>query len=347
MKYLIVSILLFWELIFPEELATFGGSFSFANIPTSAFSLSLGNTVTSGLGLPSSLQQNPANLWHSGKLNVDFTHFKDPFDAEFTSVFGSFGSNRYFQKYRFGLGVIIHQITGIEFYDEQANFLADSKNKNIGIYSGISRRISNYYIGTGITYLSSNFTNIPESGNSNYNPFEMYYVFSNIGIGINEIPLESSKQITLALNIVSKIPISASQGYFTEISTAVDGSTVGIKFSKKPDLVLVSQYEFQYKLDFHLDFSFHKHDDYTRKFIRTGLGLGVYYQDYIFQLNGGIKDITIFEDFKFDIVEKYNIKYTYGIFIGMKKIGFSFSGYNSFIPMPTFNSYNGTLSIGL
>ena len=149
----------------------------------------------------------------------------------------------------------------------------------------------------------------------------MYYVFSNIGIGINEIPLESSKQITLALNIASKIPINASQGYFTEISTAVDGSTIGIKFSKKPDLVLVSQYEFQYKLDFHLDFSFHKHDDYTRKFIRTGLGLGVYYQDYIFQLNGGIKDITIFEDFKFDIVEKYNTKYTYGIFIGMKKIG--------------------------
>jgi hypothetical protein len=68
----------------------FGGSYSFANIPTSAFSLSLGNTITSGISLPSSLQQNPANIWSNNKLNADITHFSDPFDAEFSSLFISF-----------------------------------------------------------------------------------------------------------------------------------------------------------------------------------------------------------------------------------------------------------------
>ena len=43
----------------------------------------------------------------------------------------------------------------------------------------------------------------------------------------------------------------------------------------------------------------------------------------------------------------YNMKYTYGVLIKINRISFSFSGYQSFIPMPAFNSYNGTISIGI
>ena len=49
----------------------------------------------------------------------------------------------------------------------------------------------------------------------------------------------------------------------------------------------------------------------------------------------------------FDVIKDYNMKYTYGVLIKINRISFSFSGYQSFIPMPAFNSYNGTISIGI
>ena len=59
------------NLVFSEE-NELGGSYAFANIPASAFSQSLGNTITSGISFPSSLQQNPANIWNNNKFNADF-----------------------------------------------------------------------------------------------------------------------------------------------------------------------------------------------------------------------------------------------------------------------------------
>ena len=76
-----------------------GGSYSFANIPASAFSSSLGNSITSGISSPSSLQQNPANIWNNNKFNADLTHYNDPFDAEFLSLFISYGSKKALKKY--------------------------------------------------------------------------------------------------------------------------------------------------------------------------------------------------------------------------------------------------------
>ena len=78
-KYLYI-ILFFSNFIFSDE-NKLGGSYSFANIPASALSLSLGNTITSGISHPSSLQQNPANMWNSNLLNTELTHYKDPFEA--------------------------------------------------------------------------------------------------------------------------------------------------------------------------------------------------------------------------------------------------------------------------
>ena len=101
---------------------------------------------------------------------------------------------------------------------------------------------------------------------------------------------------------------------------------------------------YRYKFDYHLDLSFHKQGDYKRNYIRTGLGYGIFYQDYELTLNCGIKDISVGEKFSFDVIKEYNIKYTYGVLIKFKTISFSFSGYRSFIPMPLFNSYNGTFS---
>ena len=53
------------------------------------------------------------------------------------------------------------------------------------------------------------------------------------------------------------------------------------------------------------------------------------------------------EKYSFDVIKDYNMKYTYGVLIKINRISFSFSGYQSFIPMPAFNSYNGTISIGI
>ena len=86
---------------------------------------------------------------------------------------------------------------------------------------------------------------------------------------------------------------------------------------------------------------------YKRNYIRTGLGYGIFYKDYELTLNCGIKDISIGEKYSFDVIKDYNMKYTYGVLIKINRISFSFSGYQSFIPMPAFNSYNGTISIGI
>ena len=74
---------------------------------------------------------------------------------------------------------------------------------------------------------------------------------------------------------------------------------------------------------------------------------GIFYGDYELTLNCGIKDISIGEKYSFDVIKDYNMKYTYGVLIKIYRISFSFSGYQSFIPMPAFNSYNGTISIGI
>ena len=332
------------NLVFSEE-NELGGSYSFANIPASAFSLSLGNTITSGISFPSSLQQNPANIWNNNKFNADFTHLSDPFDAEYLSLFISYGPKQSLQKYRFGLGVIYHAISEIELYDDKAKFLNYSSNKNIGGYFGISRRISNYFIGTSITYLSSNFTDIPDPDPSINNPnlFKMYYLYSSFGLCIREIEL---KTFNIALNIVTKIPLSSSKGSFTDIGSAVDGSTLGGKISKISESYFL-QYQYHYKIDYHIDLSFHKQGEYNRSYIRTGLGYGIFYRDYELRFNCGIKDISVGEKYKFDVIDDYNIKYTYGILIKFKTLSFSFSGYKSFIPMPAFNSYNGTISMGI
>jgi len=322
----------------------FGGSYSFANIPTSAFSLSLGNTITSGISLPSSLQQNPANIWSNNKLNADITHFSDPFDAEFSSLFISFGSEKTLKKYRFGLGAIYHEIGEIELYDDEANFISFSSNKNVGGYLGLSRRISNYFLGSSITYLSSNFDNIPDPETSNLSLFKMYYLYSSFGLCIREIELKTFK---IALNIATKIPLSSSKGAFTDIGSAVDGSTLGGKITKISEAYFLNQYYYHYKFDYHLDLSFHKQGEYNRNYIRTGLGYSIFYGDYALTLNCGIKDISIGEKYSFDVIKDYNMKYTYGVLIKINRISFSFSGYQSFIPMPAFNSYNGTISIGI
>ena len=57
-----------------------GGSYSFANIPASAFSSSLGNTITSGISSPSSLQQNPANIWNNNKFIFFFAEEFQPIE---------------------------------------------------------------------------------------------------------------------------------------------------------------------------------------------------------------------------------------------------------------------------
>ena len=62
--------IIFSRLLFSAE-NNLGGSYSFANIPASAFSSSLGNTITAGISSPSSLQQNPANIWNNNKFNAD------------------------------------------------------------------------------------------------------------------------------------------------------------------------------------------------------------------------------------------------------------------------------------
>ena len=150
-----------------------------------------------------------------------------------------------------------------------------------------------------------------------------------------------------ALNIITKIPVSSSKGAFRDIGSAVDGSTIGGEITKLSEAYLLNKYPYNYKIDYHIDFSFHKQGEYKRNYIRTGLGYGIFYKDYEITLNCGIKDISVGEKYSFSVIKDYNIKYTYGVLIKYKTISFTFSGYQSFIPMPVFNSYNGTFSFGI
>ena len=120
-----------------------------------------------------------------------------------------------------------------------------------------------------------------------------------------------------------------------------------MKITKISEGYFLNQFQYLNKFDYHLDLSFHKQGEYNRNYIRTGLGYSIFYGDYALTLNCGIKDISIGEKYSFDVIKDYNMKYTYGVLIKINRISFSFSGYQSFIPMPAFNSYNGTISIGI
>ena len=104
-----ILILIFISFLVPNST---GGGLSFLNIaPTSKIN-SLGNTMFSGLGEPSSMLFNPANIWSFSKykLSINNVWYNKNLDAQVSHLFMSFK----LKESSYSLGFVQYGVNKIE-----------------------------------------------------------------------------------------------------------------------------------------------------------------------------------------------------------------------------------------
>ena len=116
----VTNLLIFYLSLCPIQGNESAGGLSFLNIPASSLSTSLGNTITSDMGFPSAILQNPANIWQYPRWSFIFNYKSQ------NSGLGSNYMNTFIGYRRKQLsictGFISYGVSKIEQYDEEAHF---------------------------------------------------------------------------------------------------------------------------------------------------------------------------------------------------------------------------------
>tara|TARA_Y100000310_G_scaffold146567_2_gene145898 strand:- start:38 stop:1051 length:1014 start_codon:yes stop_codon:yes gene_type:complete len=227
LKIIAYRVFLFIIVICPLRGTNIGG-LSFLNIPTSAVSSYLGNTMAAEMGFPSALVQNPANIWQHQKLKLSFLHREDTIKelgAEYNNVFLGWNFN-YIKKVSFALGLIRYDISKIERYDELANFLGYFKYTNWAVLGGLSLKGSGMQGGVGFSYINQFFTNIG---------YEKEHFFGiDLGFNMDQVQKTFFPSLTklpeLNLSLVIKTVFSQTGD---PVRTASTNSIVGIQVVQK------------------------------------------------------------------------------------------------------------------
>ncbi len=233
MKIIAYRVFLFIIVICPLRGTNIGG-LSFLNIPTSAVSSYMGNTMASEMGFPSALVQNPANIWQHQKLKLSFLYRDNTnkeLGAEYANVFLGWNFN-YIKKVSFALGLIHYDISKIERYDDLANFLGYFQYTNWAVLGGLSLKGSGMQGGVGFSYINQDFTNIGYENEQ----------FFGIDLGFNMDQVQKtffpslSKFPDLNLSYVSKTVLSQTGDL---VRTASSNSIFGVQVVKKWDIFSV------------------------------------------------------------------------------------------------------------
>ncbi len=197
-------------LIFGDE----SGGLSFLNIPTSGNSASLGNTITADLYRPTSLLQNPANIWQNSQHTISISNRSAITQTNYLNGF-------YALKIRdltFCLGVIKYGVNKIEEYDTEANFLGYFNFQNWAITLGTSMRISGMLFGIGVSHITQDFTQI------SYN--KENFLGLDIGVTVMDL-LYRNNNVNLTVSYVNKIMFGIPG--FKQVNSATSNNILGIK----------------------------------------------------------------------------------------------------------------------
>ncbi len=134
--------LIFYLFLCPTYGTESAGGLSFLNIPASSLSTSLGNTITSDMGSPSAMLQNPANIWQYPRWSFIFNYKSQDSDlgSKYMNTFIGFRH----KQWSISAGVISYGVDDIEEYDNEAHFVNYFDFSNYAIPVGISLKTSHF-----------------------------------------------------------------------------------------------------------------------------------------------------------------------------------------------------------
>ena len=208
--------LIFYLFFCPTYGTESAGGLSFLNIPASSLSTSLGNTITSDMGSPSAMLQNPANIWQYPRWSFIFNYKSQ------NSGLGSNYMNTFIGYRRKQLsictGFISYGVSKIEQYDEEAHFVNYFDFLNYAIPVGISLKTSHFLWGIGANYIGQRFTKMDYDKES--------FLGFDVGVSVIEL-LSKYDQVDITVSYVNKMIYSVNEKNF--VSTAFGNSIFGCK----------------------------------------------------------------------------------------------------------------------
>jgi len=221
MKIIFIYLITFPMIIFGDE----SGGLSFLNIPTSGNSASLGNTITADLYRPTSLLQNPANIWQNSQHTFSISNRSAITQTNYLN--GFYGLK--IRDLTFCLGVVKYGVNKIEEYDTEANFLGYFNFQNWAIALGTSMRISGMLFGIGVSHITQDFTQI------SYNKEN----FMGLDIGVTVLDLlYRNNNVDLTVSYVNKIMFGIPG--FKQVSSATSNNILGIKALFRQNFISLS-----------------------------------------------------------------------------------------------------------
>ena len=197
-------------IIFGDE----AGGLSFLNIPTSGNSASLGNTITADLYRPTSLLQNPANIWQNSQHTFSISNRSAITQTNYLN--GFYGLK--IRDLTFCLGVVKYGVNKIEEYDTQANFQGYFNFQNWAIALGTSMRISGILFGIGVSHITQDFTQISYEREN--------FLGLDIGVTVMDL-LYRNNNVDLTVSYVNKIMFGVPD--FKKVNSAASNNILGFK----------------------------------------------------------------------------------------------------------------------
>ena len=275
-----------------------GGGLSFLNIAPTSKMNSLGNTMFSGLGDPSSILFNPANSWSISryKFSVNNVWYNESLDAQVNHLFMSFKLKKSSQSL-YSLGFIQYGVDNIEEYNNEADFQDYFSFSDLAFLLGYSYRTSNIYWGISSALISENFSNIDYD--------RTYFYQYDIGVSLVDFPITNTISFSSGISIKNvfndKFESQNSMNNNNIIGTMMSYNSLNSNFTAKGYFDIL----FQKILDVYSGrFGFEL--GYNIKDIQTSLCLG--YNDF---------RLTSLDTFSLLETNEYNSQLKWGIGIGL------------------------------
>jgi len=270
---------------------------SFLSIPGSAFSNSLGNSITSTINSPSALLLSPANIWDDSKYSFMITNRNHNISGvKYVNAFVSWRPSIFrilIDKSSFG--IVSYGVNKIEEYNNDAVFENYFNFNNNAIFFGISKRTLGVDVGLGVNYVNKQFS--INNFNKNYFGFDLGFTMHNLISNITK----NSNNMDLVICFVMKeiFPISNNESAITTVS-------LGSSF-------LINLNQFSFKV--HSDFNKYNYSPFIRN--RSGFESKYTIKNLVsltanFGYNGIVSSLN--EVDLVDLVD-YDRKITYGLFI--------------------------------
>jgi len=293
---------------------TVGGGLAFLNVPGTARTSSLGNTMFSDLSNPSSILINPANTWSqsSYKFSLNNVLYNPELDIQLSHLFLSLK----LKESTFVLGFVQHGIDNIESYTDQAVFDGYLTFSDLAFLMGYSYRTTNINWGLSTAIISENFSNIDYEAS--------YFYQYDVGMSIVKVPITNNIDISSGITIKNVVD-SEFKSQNSANSNNIIGTMVSYAAVSSP-LRINSYFDFLFQktIDVYTGrFGFELSYDFNVKSKPDNFG-NVRYKPYGISVCLGYNDFrfTTLDTFDLQQTNEYNSQLKYGLGITIPLLGY-------------------------